>query len=322
MEEPNDTSKSEALARSDAVHADDEFPENQPADHFPKFGELPTELRLLIWEQAFLEENFRFRRPFPLGSVQRFRFDLRRDPNRVKPGRDGSRSGWVACFTPLSINTRPYYKFLRASSETRKWMARLLGMSVLTVHELEYDAEGQPVGSPRKRHMPYSFDRDVFCVEAISHGVDLALRHTKGADGKQHRLAEYLDDALGLRFAPRIKRLAIIPHHLDMTSFRHHFFGHRKSRRMGDMVALAKRFPSLVTLRSAIPQFDRGEVVFGLDKHREKFPRPPKDGYFQWVGASLRGRGQGGPTRMSEEDRHELPIGEYFFGPPTIMVIA
>lgn len=63
------------------------------------------------------------------------------------------------------------------------------------------------------------------------------------------------------------------------------------------VAALAKRFPSLVSVRSAIPQ--RG---------CRDLPRLGNStlGYFQWYGANLRGRRQGGPTGMSKEVRDEL----------------
>lgn len=192
----------------------------------------------------------------------------------MKPGKDASR-GWVACFTPLSISTRPHLKFLRVCYESRKYMMQKLGMSMLTVHELQHDEKDVPVGPPRKCHLPFHFGRDVFCVEGISHGVERALmfefnrvQNQKWSVGSR-KLSELLENALGLRFAPRIKRLAIIPHYQDTTQWEHR---KRFSTRFHQiprgryMAVLAKRFPSLVSVKSAIAQtgHTRGRIRSGV----------------------------------------------------------
>ncbi|POS69325.1 calpastatin [Diaporthe helianthi] len=278
-------------------------PSDKPATQFPEFLQLPAELRLQIWEQAFMQEDFRFHAPFNRGSIQRFRFDLMYDRDRVKPGEDESR-GWVACFTPLRINTRPYLKFLRVSYESREYMIRKGKISTLTVHALQHEDSGKPVGPPRKRHMPYHFGKDVFCIEGISNGLGwsrkcspLKFRRMEGPGRflTANHLADVLEIALGLLFAPRIKSLAIIPHHKDVAK---HRLGQRFiEEKIGkDMATLAKRFPSLGMVRSATPNY--GWTLDGDDRFMTV--------HFDWTSASLRGTRQGGPTKMSEEDRDEL----------------
>lgn len=284
-----------------------------PADHFPKFKQLPAELRLYVWEQAFLEEHFRFEKPFPRGSIQRFRFDLKWDPDRVKPGKDGSR-GWVACFTPLSVNTRPWHKFLRCCYESRDYMMRKGEMSMLTVHELQHDGKDMPVGSPRKCHMPFNFGRDIFCVEGITHGLKVAdtftIEYKRSIEGRprfdpQRGLAEILEVALGLRFAPRVKRLAIIPSPSDWSDWdsngRLTMFGpsFMVTTCGQQAAALSKRFPCLVSVRSGIPRA-------GYTRLEKPGLRRSSPGYFEWHVAGLRGYRQGGPTGMSDEERDAL----------------
>lgn len=250
-----------------------------------KFKKLPAELRLKIWEMAMAEA--RILRP-KRGSIQRFRFDLVYDANRVKPDQDKSR-GWVACFTPLRINTDPSFVFLRTCFESRAAMIQLHKMSILTVHELPVDSDGHRL-APRKCHMPFSFIKDDFCVEGITHALDRAKTKKDNKDAVWNpvrlSLADVLENALGLRFAWRIKRLTIIPHPIDVRS------SLRLTESTGNMDALFKRFPALVTIKIAIPS------------SKIKGDKPsPFPGCLLWKAASLRGRRQGGPTGMSEEDR-------------------
>lgn len=264
-----------------------------------KFMQFPVEIRLMIWEMAIADAN-KCHHPYPIRSVQRFRFNLAYDARRVKPGQDKSR-GWVACFTPLRINTNPPLVFLRAAVECRAILLR--EMSVLTVHELPVDQNGKKM-APRKCHMPFDFTKDEFCLESITHGLNEATKDKGDKDAvwdpEELPLADLLDNALGLRFAPRIKRLAIIPHCVDI--FDPHpcnFMGTANGR---NMATLAKRFPALVTIKSAIPQKTRNT---GGVPH---FSHP---GYIVWKAASLRGQGKGGPSRMSEGDRQALYVAAW-----------
>lgn len=263
--------------------------EHEPANTMHKFKQFPAELRLKIWEMAMAEMRVLRRKH---GSIQRFRFDLVYDANRVKPGRDKSR-GWVACFTPLRINTDPSFVLLRTCFESRAAMIHLHKLSILTVHELPVDSDGHSM-APRKCHMPFSFIKDDFCVEGITHALDRAetMKDNKDAVWNPYRLplADLLENALGLRFAWRIKRLTIIPHPIDIRSGRQY----RESAR--NMDALSKRFPALVTVKAAIPCPQR---ALG-------FRSFPSTSCLLWKAASLRGRRQGGPTGMSEEDREAV----------------
>lgn len=261
-----------------------------------KFMRFPTEIRLMIWEMAIEDAKEPAQRAFNR-SVQRFRFNLAYDARRVKPGQDKS-WGWVACFTPLRINANPYLKFLRASLDSRALLLRK--MSVLTVHELPIGADGHYM-APRKCHMPFDFAKDDFCVEGITHGLEEAERDKADQDAvwdpEKLPLADLLDNALGLRFAPRIKRLSIVPQNVDMD----HGFERRpfiESTSGRNMAVLAKRFPALVTVKSVIPQTHRVCAI--------RFANFPFPCYFACKAASLRGKGQGGPSGMSEEDREAL----------------
>lgn len=264
-----------------------------------KFTKFPAEIRLMIWEMAMAEAN-KYHHPYPIRSVQRFRFNLTYDARRVKPGQDKSR-GWVACFTPLRINANPPLVFLRAAAECRAILLRK--MDCLTVHELPVDQNGQKM-APRKCHMPFDFANDDFCLEGISHALEKAQQHKQDKDAvwdpRKLPLADLLDNALGLRFAPRIKRMVIIPHHWDVhLSLPGHFMGATEGR---NIATLAKRFPALVTIKSAIPQKNR------LPQYA--YSSPPR-GFFFWKSACLRGRGKGGPSRMSEEDREALYVAAW-----------
>lgn len=262
-----------------------------------KFTKFPAEIRLMIWEMAIADAN-KYHHPYPIRSVQRFRFNIVYDARRVKPGQEKS-WGWVACFTPLRINTNPPLVFLRAAAECRAILLRK--MDCLTVHELPVDQHGQTM-APRKCHIPFDFDRDDFCLEGITQGLQEARQYKPNKDAvwdpAKLPLVDLLDNALGLRFAPRIRRLAIIPHYWDVPFFvfPSDFMDSIDGR---NMATLAKRFPALVTIKSAIPQKNR------LPQYAYSFP--PR-GYFNWKAASLRGRGKGGPSRMSEEDRQALYV--------------
>lgn len=263
-----------------------------------KFMRFPTEIRLMIWEMAIEDAEEPAHRAFKR-SVQRFRFNLAYDARRVKPGQDKSR-GWVACFTPLRINADQRFRFLRASLDSRELLLRK--MSVLTVHELPIGAEGQYM-APRKRHVPFDFSKDDFCVEGITHGLEEAQRDKDDKDAvwnpEKLPLADLLDNALGLRFAPRIKRLSIVPQSVDVDhTFQTSPFIESTNGR--NMAVLAKRFPALVTVKSVIPQVHR-PCAYG--PAISPFPC-----YFLVKAASLRGKGQGGPSRMSEEDREALVV--------------
>ncbi|KAG6355398.1 hypothetical protein INS49_003360 [Diaporthe citri] len=261
-----------------------------------KFMRLPTEIRLMIWEMA-MEDAKEPDLPVFKRCVQRFRFNLAYDARRVKPGQDKSR-GWVACFTPLRVNANQSLKFLRASVDSRALLLRK--MSVLTVHELPIGADGQYM-APRKCHMPFNFAKDDFCLEGITHGFEEAERNKADKDAvwdpEKLPLADLLDNALGLRFAPRIKRLSVVPQSVDVD----HGFDLRpfiESVNGRNMAVLAKRFPALVTVKSVIPQ-----------KHRpcaSKLAISPYPCYFLCKAASLRGKNQGGPSGMSKEDREAL----------------
>ncbi|KKY30840.1 hypothetical protein UCDDA912_g09221 [Diaporthe ampelina] len=259
-----------------------------------KFMRFPAEIRLMIWEMAIADAKHS-NRPSSNRSVQRFRFNLAYDARRVKPGQDKS-WGWAACFTPLRINTSPHLVFLRASVESRAIMLR--GMSLLTVHELPTDTHGRHA-APRKCRMPFDFAKDDFCVEGITHALEQAKKDKDDKDAvwdpEELSLADLLDNALGLRFAPRIKRLVIIPHCVDV----HMSFGFIDTTNGRNMAVLAKRFPALVTVKSAMPQknmYVEGNPFFSFR------------GHLVWKAASLRGNGQGGPSRMSEETREALYV--------------
>lgn len=281
---------------------DGQFPKTEasedavPANQMHKFMQFPTEVRLMIWEMAIADskepDHLAFKR-----RVQRFRFNLAYDARRVKAGQDKS-WGWVACFTPLRINTNEPLRFLRASVDSRALLMR--DMSVLTVHELPIDDSNQYM-APRKCHMPFNFAKDNFCVEGITHALEEAKRdeEDKNAvwDPKKLPLADLLDNALGLRFAPRIKCLAIVPHQRDIQQM---YWGSFITTDNGcNMAALAKRFPSLATVKSAIPQ---------SCMHAEAGPSFSFGGFLLWKAASLRGRGLGGPSGMSEKDRDGLYV--------------
>lgn len=267
-----------------------------------KFMQFPTEIRLMVWEMAIADSN-EPDHPVFTRRVQRFRFNLTYDGRRVKPGQDKS-WGWVACFTPLKINTNRPLHFLRASVDSRALLMRK--MSVLTVHELPIDASGQYM-APRKCHMPFDFAKDDFCLEGITHALEEAMRDKEDQDAVwdpvKLPLADLLDNALGLRFAPRIKRLAIVPHHVDLNDdtflWRPDFIKTTSGR---NMAALAKRFPALATVKSAIPQ----EFSHAVAGPSFSFP-----GYLLWKAASVRGRGMGGPSRMSEEDREAVYVAAW-----------
>ncbi|KAK7699587.1 hypothetical protein SLS64_011541 [Diaporthe eres] len=258
-----------------------------------KFMQFPTEIRLMIWEMA-IEDAIEAADPVFKRSVQRFGFNLAYDARRVKPGQDKS-WGWVACFTPLSINANRPLLFLRASVDSRALLLRK--MSFLTVHELPIGADGQYM-APRKCHMPFDFAKDDFCVEGITHGLEEATRDKADKDAvwdpEKLPLADLLDNALGLRFAPRIKRLAIVPHLRDMHWSPWSFIQTTNGR---NMATIAKRFPALVTVKSAIPQ---------RRMYADETPVFPVPRYILWKAASLRGKGKGGPSKMSEEDREAL----------------
>lgn len=171
-------------------------------------------------------------------------------------------------------------------------------MSTLTVHELPFDSNGHRM-APRKCHMPFSFIKDDFCVEGITHALKKAKKQKDNKDAvwnpnKVH-LAELLENAHGLRFARRIKRLTIIPHRVDGFVFVFHprFIESTNGR---NMATLAKRFPALVSIKTAIPC---SKFAMGCIYSRFR-------GCLVWKAASLRGRRQGGPTGMSEEDREAL----------------
>lgn len=261
-----------------------------------KFMQFPTEIRLMVWEMAIADSN-EPDHPVFTRRVQRFRFNLTYDAQRVKPGQDKS-WGWVACFTPLKINTNRPLHFLRASVDSRALLMRK--MSVLTVHEQPIDASGQYM-APRKCHMPFNFAKDDFCVEGITHALDEAKKDKEDKDAVwdpvKLPLADLLDNALGLRFAPRIKRLTIVPHHFDIQQM---YCGSFITTGDGcNMAILAKRFPALATVKSAIPQ---------ICPHAEAGPSFSFGGYLLWKAASLRGSGLGGPSRMSEKDRDALYV--------------
>lgn len=264
--------------------------------------QFPTEIRLMVWEMAIADSN-ESDHPAFTRRVQRFRFNLTYDAQRVKPGQDKS-WGWVACFTPLKINTNRPLLFLRASVDSRALLMR--NMSVLTVHELPIDDSGQYM-APRKCHMPFNFAKDDFCVEGITHALEEAKRDKEDKDAvwdpEELPLADLLDNALGLRFAPRIKSLAIVPHHVDLNTdifqWPHTFIKTTNGR---NMATLAKRFPALATVKSAIPQ-ERMHVEAG-----PPFSFP---GYLLWKAASVRGRGMGGPSRMSDEDREAVYVAAW-----------
>lgn len=271
-------------------------PEDTTPTQMHKFMQFPTEIRLMIWEMAMEDAKEPDLRVFKR-SVQRFRFNLAYDARRVKPGQHKSR-GWVACFTPLRINANQSLRFLRASVDSRALLLRK--MSVLTVHELPIGADGQYM-APRKRHMPFNFAKDDFCLEGITHGFEEAQRDKEDKDAvwdpEKLPLADLLDNALGLRFAPRIKRLSIVPQSVDL----HHGHDRRpfiEATNGCNMAVLAKRFPALATVKSLIPQ-----------RHMPCASRlaiSPYPCYFLWKAASLRGKDQGGPSGMSEEDRDAL----------------
>lgn len=225
--------------------------------------------------------------------VQRFRFNLVYDARRLKPGQDKS-WGWVACFTPLKVNTvNPRHVFLRVSAESRAIVGRK--MSLLTVHEVPIDADGHKM-APRKCHVPFDFAKDDFCVEGITHALEEAMEDKEDKDAvwdpEKLPLGDLLDNALGLRFAPRIKRLAIMVHYVDKRAaldFESWIPGtlptFMQASNGRNVAALAKRFPALTTVKSVFPRV-RGWHPF-----------------LWWAAACVRGRGLGGPSGMSDEDR-------------------
>jgi hypothetical protein len=284
-----------------------------PPNKMHKFMQFPAEIRLIIWEMAMGNAKYAYSPYSPYrtcrtyGCVQRFRFNLVYDAQRVKPGQDKSQ-GWVACFTPLKINYSPHCVFLRVCAETREIMLRKL--SILTVHEQPPTDKHGHRKAPRKCHIPFDFNKDDFCVEAITRGLQVAQMKRKNTDATWDpttlSLADLLDNAQGFRFAPRIKRFAIIPHFEDLghrslnirvfPTWPHINFIQTTNGR--NMATLAKRFPALVDIKSGIPS----ECNFRGSSYCQRFR------YFEWRAASLRGKRQGGPSRMSEEDRDALYV--------------
>lgn len=280
-----------------------------------KFMLFPAEIRLMIWKMAIADSTMHLTIPRYARmhqSVQRFRFGLTYDASRVKPGQDKSR-GWVACFTPLKINTEKHLGFLRASPESRAILLR--GMDILTVHELPVDQNGQTM-APRKCQMPFNCTKDIFCVEGISHALEQAKKSKENQDAvwdpQTLSLADLLDNAPGLRFAPRIKRMAIIPHYSDVCpivcsetedghTFRVFPLPFMDTQEGYNMAVLAKRFPVLVSIKSALPL--KWE---GWERAYNRFS--PSRGRLAMTSASLKGKGQGGPSGMSQQVRDGLYV--------------
>lgn len=264
------------------------------ATEMHRFMEFPGEIRDMVWELAIADSNNAAPRPFrSKPPVQRFRFNLAYDARKVKAGQDKS-TGWVACFTPKRINVNPHLGFLRASSDSRAIM--LKGMSMLTVHELPVDADGQQM-APRKCHIPFNFAKDDFSVEGITHALEHAKEDKDDKDAvwdpAKLSLDDLLDNAVGLRFAPRIKRLIIIPHSVDL----HMGWDFINTPNGRNMAVLAKRFPALVTVKSAVPH-----RIFG----RPGNPSFRPGSRLVWKSASLRGHRDGGPSRMSDDAREAV----------------